>query len=202
MFVKNFLWVSIYLSPLFLDVFLYIIVSMQFVCESVCMCVPCICMQCVCVCVWVSPYEGVFMQSVYLCECFYWKPKHQYCPVGWGCKIHRLHLCWRVRPPQRVSRYDTKQSDGEVPVMLELWGIRGTPSWSSLPGPLWLGVVVSDRVLCIGQIELNCVLMLNWIARNKTALIFLNFVLMQNWIVWNRTDFDIETLNTKMNGLN
>ena len=25
--------------------------------------------------------------------------------------------------PQQVSWYDTKQSDGEVPVMLELWGI-------------------------------------------------------------------------------
>ena len=26
------------------------------------------------------------------------------CPVGWGCKIHRLHLCRGVRPsPQRVS---------------------------------------------------------------------------------------------------
>ena len=25
-------------------------------------------------------------------------------------------------PPQRVSWYDAKQSDGEVPAMLELWG--------------------------------------------------------------------------------
>ena len=29
--------------------------------------------------------------------------------------------------------YDTKQSDGEVPVMLELWGMRSTPSLPSLP---------------------------------------------------------------------
>ena len=27
--------------------------------------------------------------------------------------------------------YDTKQSDGEVPVMLELWGMRSTPSLTS-----------------------------------------------------------------------
>ena len=37
-------------------------------------------------------------------------------------------------------------------------------SISSLPsfaGSLWLGVVAPDRVLSIGQIELNCILMLN-----------------------------------------
>ena len=43
------------------------------------------------------------------------------CPVGWGCRIHRLLLCWGVRPPtHKCPWYDTKQSDGEVPVMLEL----------------------------------------------------------------------------------
>ena len=29
------------------------------------------------------------------------------------------HLCRGVRPPQRVSRYDTKQCYGEAPVKLE-----------------------------------------------------------------------------------
>ena len=38
--------------------------------------------------------------------------------------------------PNECPRYDTKQSDGEVPVMLELWGIWSTPSWSLLPAPL------------------------------------------------------------------
>ena len=28
---------------------------------------------------------------------------YYYCPVGWGCRIHRLLLCRRVRIPQRVS---------------------------------------------------------------------------------------------------
>ena len=45
--------------------------------------------------------------------------------------------------------YDTKQSDGESPVMLELWGMQSTPSLPSLPGPLWPG-----RILSMGQIEL------------------------------------------------
>ena len=36
--------------------------------------------------------------------------KTKFCPVGWGCRIHRLHLCRGVRPPP--------QSDGEVPMIL------------------------------------------------------------------------------------
>ena len=39
--------------------------------------------------------------------------------------------------------------------MLELWGMRGTPSLLSLPGPLRPGVVAPDRVLSMGQIQLN-----------------------------------------------
>ena len=46
--------------------------------------------------------------------------------------------------------YDTEQSDGEVPVMLEFWGMRGIPLVPLLPGPLWPGVVAPDRVLSIG----------------------------------------------------
>ena len=54
--------------------------------------------------------------------------------------------------------------------------MQSTPSLPSLPGPLWLGVVASDWVLSIGQIELksdfksllflhlNCVFMLNGIV--------------------------------------
>ena len=43
----------------------------------------------------------------------------KYHPVGWGC-----------------PGYDTKQSDGDAPVILELWGMRSTSSLPSLPGPL------------------------------------------------------------------
>ena len=39
--------------------------------------------------------------------------------------------------------------------------MQGIPSLPLLPGPLWSGVVVPDRVLSMGQIELNCVFMLN-----------------------------------------
>ena len=45
--------------------------------------------------------------------------------------------------------------------MLKHWRMQSTPSLSSLSGPLGPGVVATDRVLSMGQIELNCVLMLN-----------------------------------------
>ena len=45
--------------------------------------------------------------------------------------------------------------------MLELWEIQSTPSLPLLPGPLWPGVVAPDRILSMGQIELNYILMLN-----------------------------------------
>ena len=90
-------------------------------------------------------------------------------PVGWSCRIHRLHFSSNECP-----RYDNKQSDGEAPVRLKLWGMWSTLSLPLLLGPLRPGVVAPDRVLSIGQIELNC-------------------VLKQNWIVWKRTVFDFYT---------
>ena len=63
--------------------------------------------------------------------------------------------------PNKCPGYDTKQSDGETPVMLELWGMGSTPSLQLLLGQLWPGVVAPNSVLSVGQIELNCVHMLN-----------------------------------------
>ena len=40
--------------------------------------------------------------------------------------------------------------------MLQLWGMQSIPSLPSLPGSLLPGVVAPDRVLSMGQIELNC----------------------------------------------
>ena len=44
--------------------------------------------------------------------------------------------CTSADPANKCLGYDIKQSDGEVPVMLELWGMWSTPSLPSLPGPL------------------------------------------------------------------
>ena len=56
--------------------------------------------------------------------------------------------------------------------MLELWGMRNTPLLPSLPSPLWPGMIAPDRVQPLGQIELNCVLMQDWIVWNRTVLTF------------------------------
>ena len=45
--------------------------------------------------------------------------------------------------------------------MLDLWVMQSTPLLSLLSDPLQPGVVAPDRVLSLGQIELNCILMLN-----------------------------------------
>ena len=51
-----------------------------------------------------------------------------HCPVIWGCRIHRLHLCRGVTPPpNECPDIDTKQSDGKIPVKFEFWGMRSTP---------------------------------------------------------------------------
>ena len=83
-----------------------------------------------------------------------------------------LQRCKTPPPTNEYPGYDNEQSDAEVPPMLELWEMRSTPSLPSLPDPLWLGVVALDRVLSMGQIELNCVLILNWITWNITVLTF------------------------------
>ena len=46
--------------------------------------------------------------------------------------------------------YDTKQSDGEVLVMLGLWGMWSTSSLPLLPGTLLAGIVAPDRALSMG----------------------------------------------------
>ena len=75
--------------------------------------------------------------------------------VSWGCRIHWLNLYSGVSPLtlHKCSGYDTKQSDGEAPVMLEIWEMQSIPSLLLLPGPFWPGVVAPERVLFMGQIE-------------------------------------------------
>ena len=92
------------------------------------------------------------------------------CLVGWFCKIHQLHFYREARnsPTNECPGYDSKQSDGEVPVMLELWGMQNNPYLPSLPGPLWPSEVALGRILSVGQIELKSVL--NWITWNRTFL--------------------------------
>ena len=64
--------------------------------------------------------------------------------------------------------YNTKQSDSEAPVILELWSI---PSLPPLRGPLEPGELAPHWVLSMGDIE----------------LFDIQTVVIRNWIVWNRT---------------
>ena len=68
----------------------------------------------------------------------------------------------KTPPPNKCPRYDAKQSDE----------MRSTSPLLLLPGPLWLRVVVLSRVLSMCLMELNSVLMLNWIVWNRTVLTF------------------------------
>ena len=51
----------------------------------------------------------------------------------------------------KYSGYETKHSDGEASALLELRGVPIILSLPSLPGPLSLWAVVSDRILSMGQ---------------------------------------------------
>ena len=52
--------------------------------------------------------------------------------------------------------------------------MQSTPLLPSLPGSLWPEVVASDWVLSIGQRDLDCLLMHNWIVWNRTAYMYKN----------------------------
>ena len=85
------------------------------------------------------------------------------CSVGWGCRIHRLHLGREMdTPSNEYPGYNTKQSRGDVPITLVLWGLP------SLPGLFWPGLVAPDRVLSIGsnRTKLGTYDKLNYLKKN------------------------------------
>ena len=69
-------------------------------------------------------------------------------PVGWGSKIHQLHLCRTLQT--RVLDMTLNYLIDEVSVMLKLWGMWSTLLLPSLSGSLWPRVVAPDRVLSMG----------------------------------------------------
>ena len=86
-------------------------------------------------------------------------------PVGWGCRIYRLHLCRGVRsPPQRVSWIWHLPIWWWVSSNAGVLGNAEYPLLPSLPGPIY------------GLNKTNCILMLNW-------------TVWLNRIAWNRNVF-------------
>ena len=89
-------------------------------------------------------------------------------PVGWGCRMHRLFLYSGVRLPNVYPGYDTKRSDGVVPLILELWvQFIAIPHRSTLTrsGSPWNGLIygLNKTKRCT---YVNCIV---W---NKTVLTF------------------------------
>ena len=48
-----------------------------------------------------------------------------------------------------VLNMNTKQSDGEAPLMLEPWRMQSTPLFPLLPGPCWPAEVAPDSLILL-----------------------------------------------------
>ena len=96
------------------------------------------------VCLFVSNYE-TFLTSCYIAQSA-WTVKYTDCISAEELKKKQKNEC---------PGYDTKQSDGEAPVMLELWEMQSTSSLPLLPGSLWPRVVVPDKALIYGWNRTN-----------------------------------------------
>ena len=82
--------------------------------------------------------------------------------------------------------------------MLELQGIRRSPSLPSIPRPLWRWLVAPDRVLSMGQIELNCELMLNWNVWNRTVYVSILLYGCTTWTLTKRLEKKLDGNYTRM----
>ena len=81
-------------------------------------------------------------------------------------KINKLfHIPWMTQSAGAVKYTDSILLSGKTPPkgVLDMT-LTITLSLPFLPGSLWPGVVALDRILSIGQKELNCVISFNWIV--------------------------------------
>ena len=113
-------------------------------------------------CIYVS--EKMFSESLLqILSCYIYRiVQFFFCQVSWSCRI--LFLCQGVgllSPPNVCPVYDTKQFVADVPIMQKLLGMQSTPLFPSVPVPLWPEMAETDRVLSLGKIGLNFVLLLN-----------------------------------------
>ena len=86
-------------------------------------------------------YEDIYLYTVVHTH------MHQLLNINTSGYLRKVIHCPLQRgrtSPNKCPGYDTKQSVSEI------WEIQSTPSLPSLPGPLWSGVVASDRILSIG----------------------------------------------------
>ena len=102
--------------------------------------------------------------------------------IGNTLKFH-----WIVSPTVPLQRsktptyvclvYDTKRSDGKVPVMLELWGMWNNSFIAIAPRSTLIRNGSPWKSPIYGLNRINCILMLNRIVWIRTVWL--------NWIAWN-----------------
>ena len=97
---------------------------------------------------------------------------------GWDC-------------PNEYPGYRIKQSDGEAGAL----GNAANPFIAIAPGTTLAWSGCSDRVLSMGQIDLNCILMLNWIVWKRS--VFINELYLFELLVIYSNTWDHLTLLTK-----
>ena len=129
----------------------------QHVC--VCMCV-CVCVHefaaytyiYICVCMWVCVYMYIYMcLHIYIYIYIYLTHSLSF-SLAQLVGVVEYTDCFSAegKTPNECPGYDTKQSDNEVQVMLELWGMQRTPSLPSFPRPLRPNVVAPDKSATYG----------------------------------------------------
>ena len=96
-----------------------------------------------------------------------------YGPVSWGCRIHQLYLCRRVRPhSNEFLGYYFKPSD---------WGRQSFPSLPLFPGPLWPGVVALDRMVWFYGIPTT----VSYLMTNPVCICISNIYMIRKHLVDN-----------------
>ena len=113
------------------------------------------------------------------------------CPVSWGRRINLLHLCRRVRPLSNESpRCDTKQSDCEVPVMLE-FGECGVPLLCHLSKvQFWHDRVLSMCCIVTIHIQLYTYTCGNKINNNDERTHFFRKIYLSLYSKWLRKGWE------------
>ena len=74
-------------------------------------------------------------------------------PISWDVEDANCNSSEGQDPLTECPGYDTKLSDGEVPV-LKFWGMWNIPLLPLFPGSLWHGMIIPVRVPSMGQIEI------------------------------------------------
>ena len=126
------------------------------------------------------------MMMMMMYVCMYYKIRHLYTHAHLPCRLGLKNaptapLQRGKTPTNECPGYDTRQSDGEVLVMLGLWVIWSTLHCHCSQCHSSKECFSYDRALSMGSIELNCIHILNWIGWIRNVWI--------NWIAWKRNVF-------------